>query len=73
MATGLSDALALLDQIDTGKVTREFYFLRGPASEEWSVHNRESGVWTVTKAPRLADAILAQFETTEPDDWSDLV
>lgn len=51
MATGLSEALALLEQIDTGEAVREFYFLRGPASPEWSVHNREGGVWTVTKAP----------------------
>ena len=73
MATGLSEALALLEQIDTGEAVREFYFLRGPASPEWSVHNREGGVWTVTKAPELADAILAQFGQVPDDDWSSMV
>lgn len=69
----LSEALALLDQIDTGQVVREFYILRGPASSGWEVHNRQDGKWTVTRATRLSDAICAQFEAPETEDWRDLV
>lgn len=73
MATGLSESLALLDALDVGEVTQEFYFLRGPNNDDWRVHSRSGrGNWATTRAPRLSDAIAAHIETDE-DDWSDLV